>query len=84
VPPTPKWAYMQVKTELAGNHSEIDNMPRPERLLGDGPLTAFESVLKLLPLFTEDEWTRLETIVRERPTGEHASFKLFKRPPPEK
>jgi hypothetical protein len=79
--PTPKWAYMQIRADLASVHYAIDNMTRPERLIEGGPLTAFESVLKLLPLFSDDEWTKLETIVRERSTGEHASFKLFKKPP---
>ncbi len=35
------------------------------RLTGNGPLTPFEQVIRLLPVLMDEQWNKLPTIIRD-------------------
>jgi Protein of unknown function (DUF3102) len=59
---------MKVRWDLVPVHHYIDLMTvnAANRLTGNGPLTAFEQIIRLLPVLTDNEWRELARIIHER------------------
>ena len=56
---------MKVRFDLIGVHHYIDLMTESaaRRLTGNGPLTPFEQIIRLLPVLTDEERNRLKLML---------------------